>query len=182
MNCPTCNNQAEPGTRFCGICGTDLFSGEGVAGPQQPMVGFGDAIARGFSHYFKFSGRATRAEYWFWVLFASLVQAIPLIGGFIGLFCLIPSLSVTSRRLHDIGKTGWWQLCFMLVWVTWGTAIVFFIIAVFGGESMDLLFALAAAAFIAAIAATAWMVVWLARQGDTGPNEYGSDPRITRRS
>jgi len=65
----------------------------------------------------------------------------------------------------------------MLVWVTWGTAIVFLIIAAFGEESMDLLFALSAAAFIAAIAATAWMIVWLARQGDTGSNKYGPDPR-----
>ena len=182
MNCPTCSNEVESGAQFCGICGTNLSSGEVADGPQQPMVGFGEAISRGFNNYFKFSGRATRAEYWFWVLFTSLVQAIPLIGGLIGLACLIPSLAVTSRRLHDIGKTGWWQLCFLLVWVTWGAAIVSLIIAAFVGDGMGSLFALSAIAFIAAIAATAWMIVWLARQGDTGSNKYGPDPRTTPRS
>ncbi len=92
------------------------------------------------------------------------------------------SLAVTSRRLHDIGKSGWWQLCFMLVWVTWGTAIVRLFIAVFGGEGKGSLIALSAVAFIAAIAATAWMIGWLARQGDTGSNRHGPDPRTTRRS
>ncbi len=70
----------------------------------------------------------------------------------------------------------------MLVWVTWGTAIVCLFIAAFGGEGNGSLFALSAAAFIAAIAATAWMIGWLARQGDTGSNRHGPDPRTTRRS
>ena len=70
----------------------------------------------------------------------------------------------------------------MLVWVTWGTAIVCLIIVAFGGEGMGLLFTFSAVAFIAAIAATAWMIIWLARQGDTGSNKYGPDPRITPRS
>ena len=181
MKCPTCSTENKLDAQFCGICGTTLSSGEVATGPQQPMVGFGEAISRGFSNFFVFSGRATRAEYWFWVLFTSLVQAIPLIGGLISLFCLIPSLAVTSRRLHDIGKTGWWQLCFMLVWVTWVTAIVCLIIAAFGGDGMGSLFALSAVAFITAITATVWMIVWLARQGEACSNKYGPDPRTTPR-
>ena len=70
----------------------------------------------------------------------------------------------------------------MLVWVTWGTAIVCLFIAAFGGEGKGSLFALSAVAFIAAIVATAWMIVWLARQGNTGSNKYGPDPRTTSRS
>ncbi len=57
MNCPTCNNENEPGAQFCGTCGTNLSSGEVADGPQQPMAGFGEAIRRGFSDYFKFTGR-----------------------------------------------------------------------------------------------------------------------------
>ncbi|MFP6566191.1 MAG: DUF805 domain-containing protein, partial [Dehalococcoidia bacterium] len=96
------------------------------------MVGFGEAISRGFSNYFTFTGRARRSEYWFWVLFTSLVQVIPLIGGLIGLAALIPSLAVTSRRLHDIGKSGWYQLLFFVASAVAWTGFVLFLVLGFG--------------------------------------------------
>lgn len=46
------------------------------------MVGFGEAIKRAFAGYATFSGRSTRAEYWWWLLFVSLVTAIPYVGVF----------------------------------------------------------------------------------------------------
>ena len=110
MNCPTCNNQAEPGTQFCGICGTNLPSEKVATGPEQPKVGFGEAISRGFTNYFNFSGRATMAEYWWWILFTSLVGLIPIVSLFAAFIFFIPNISLTTRRLHDIGKDGWWQL------------------------------------------------------------------------
>lgn len=77
--------------------------------------------------YATFSGRAQRSEYWYFFLFYLLgfvalliidasigtysedVQIGLLSGGF-SLGLLIPSIAVTSRRLHDTGKSGWWQL------------------------------------------------------------------------
>lgn len=80
-----------------------------------------------------FSGRADRREYWYFVLGEIIVSiAIPVAGGILaailgcisdslsagittimvialGIFCLyviVPGLSVTVRRLHDIGKSG----------------------------------------------------------------------------
>jgi uncharacterized membrane protein YhaH (DUF805 family) len=44
------------------------------------MVGFGEAIKRGFAGWLTWSGRATRAEYWWWTLFAALLTLIPYIG------------------------------------------------------------------------------------------------------
>ena len=44
------------------------------------MVGFGEAIKRGFAGWSTWSGRATRAEYWWWALFAALLLLIPWIG------------------------------------------------------------------------------------------------------
>ena len=186
MKCPQCGYDNPEDAQFCGGCGVSLSistsSGIGIGTAELPMVSFPQAINLGFKNYFKFSGRATRAEYWWWILFNFLVGLIPIVNWVSWIIFLIPNISLTTRRLHDIGKTGWWQLCFMLVWVTWGTAIVCLIIAAFGGDGMGSLFALSAVAFIAAIAATAWMIVWLARQGDIGSNNQGPDPRTTPRS
>jgi uncharacterized membrane protein YhaH (DUF805 family) len=81
--------------------------------------------------YAVFGGRARRMEYWMFVLFNVIfsiatfcidmvVGAASGLGGFGILFCLyslgifIPSISVAVRRLHDIGKSGWWLLiCFV---------------------------------------------------------------------
>jgi uncharacterized membrane protein YhaH (DUF805 family) len=76
-------------------------------------------------NYFGFSGRARRKEYWMFTLFniifsivAVILDVILGIGlegagyGFIyilyTLAVLFPSFAVTWRRLHDIGKSGWW--------------------------------------------------------------------------
>ncbi|WP_374266280.1 DUF805 domain-containing protein [Zoogloea sp.] len=74
--------------------------------------------------YVEFGGRAQRKEYWMFQLFNLLAMiAMRLLGelfggesggeGLSGLYSLavfLPSLGVTVRRLHDIGKSGWWVL------------------------------------------------------------------------
>ena len=85
MNCPTCGNETESGAQFCGICGTDLTSGEVAAGSEQPMVSFGESISRVFSNYFNFSGRATRAENWWWVPEGSMTSTNLVGGSYCGL-------------------------------------------------------------------------------------------------
>jgi len=62
MKCQTCGNDNPEDAKFCGGCGTNLISGEVSVGAELPMVGFGEAISRGFRNYATFSGRATRAE------------------------------------------------------------------------------------------------------------------------
>ena len=77
--------------------------------PQQPKsMGFGEAIKVCFSKFADFNGRARRSEFWWFQLFAYLVSSITC--GIAGLVLLIPLLAVTSRRLHDTGHSGWWQL------------------------------------------------------------------------
>ena len=106
MKCTACGNDNTENAQFCAGCGASLSSGRVTARPGLPTVGFGEAISRGFTSYFTFSGRASRPEYWRWVLFTFLVSIIPLSI----LVTFIPSLAVTSRRLHDKGKSGWWQI------------------------------------------------------------------------
>ena len=77
--------------------------------------------------YAVFSGRAQRAEYWYFVLFYLLISialavidgitgsfdaeaGMGLLGGIFVLAMLIPSLAVSVRRLHDTDRSGWWLL------------------------------------------------------------------------
>lgn len=94
---------------------------------QLPMVSFGGAVSKAFSNYANFSGRARRSEFWWFYLFNILasIAAILLdnalgitfdmsvqgpISLLVGLFLLLPNLGLAIRRLHDVGKSGWWWL------------------------------------------------------------------------
>ncbi|MEK7511677.1 MAG: DUF805 domain-containing protein [Patescibacteria group bacterium] len=69
--------------------------------------------------YAVFKGRATRSEYWFFVLFNFIISIVlgivaaligdnfNIIGMLYGLAVLIPGIAVSVRRLHDVGKSGW---------------------------------------------------------------------------
>ena len=83
-------------------------------------MGFIESINSGFARYVDFSARSSRSEYWFWTLFVILGEIVlSILAGILGtlvsilLFVFvigvfIPSLAVSIRRLHDVGKSGWW--------------------------------------------------------------------------
>ncbi|MHB1199864.1 MAG: DUF805 domain-containing protein [Polaromonas sp.] len=78
-------------------------------------MNFGQAISSCLRNYGTFSGRASRAEFWWFFLFQLLLSVAASIlserfGSLVNLALLLPALAVGSRRLHDIGRTGWWQL------------------------------------------------------------------------
>lgn len=65
--------------------------------------------------YAVFEGRATRSEFWYFVLFNILISSgIGFVSGILAIIYVlavfIPGLSLTVRRLHDSGKSGWWIL------------------------------------------------------------------------
>lgn len=102
-------------------------------------MGFGESVARCLRRFATFSGRASRAEYWWFSLFVSLVSlAASLVGSALGagessgsfaviayLVLLLPSLAAGVRRLHDIDRSGWWLLI-GLVPVVGPIALVYF--------------------------------------------------------
>lgn len=101
--------------------------------------------------YAVFEGRASRKEYWMFVLFNIIISLaisslfglmkVPALACIYSLAILVPSIAVTVRRLHDIGKAGTWYF------------IVF--VPIIGGI---------------------WLIVLLATAGTTGSNQYGDDP------
>lgn len=89
---------------------------------------FSESIQTCMSKYATFSGRASRSEYWWFYLFALLLtwgadivgavtlqDDIGVLGLIVSLALMIPSIAVGSRRLHDIGRTGWWQLLVLTI-------------------------------------------------------------------
>ncbi len=109
-----------------------LAAGPAELAPDAPIVppalspeGWVDlfvaAVRTCFSRYATFTGRAPRAEYWFFVLFCVLVSLVIAIfegtvsegasnylSVFFSLGVFLPSLAVQVRRLHDTDRSGWW--------------------------------------------------------------------------
>lgn len=93
--------------------------------------------------YAVFSGRAQRAEYWYFALFNFVIifvlmlldtilgtggeMGAGLFGGLYSLAVLIPSLAVGVRRLHDTDRTGWWLLIGLVPIIGFVILIVFFV-------------------------------------------------------
>lgn len=120
---------------------------------------FQETIKKCFSDYVTFSGRAPRAEFWWFMLFiflgnmaAGLLdgilfgragggQQISILGALFGLAVFLPSIAVGVRRLHDLDKSGWWYLLVLIPLI--GTLILIF---------------------------------FYVQRGTEGPNQYGPDP------
>lgn len=83
---------------------------------------FKAAVAICLKKYTHFKGRASRSEFWWFYLFTVIVMTVAslisrAIGdpndilGTLAMFALLPpSVAAGCRRLHDVGRSGWWQL------------------------------------------------------------------------
>ena len=85
-----------------------------------------------FVNWKNFSGRACRSEFWYFCLSVFLIAfLLAFVEAVLGIFneeigygplsllfqiiVIIPSISVTSRRLQDRGISGWWQLSYLII-------------------------------------------------------------------
>ena len=124
------------------------------------MMGFSDAVQNVvMNNYANWDGRASRSEYWWFVLFGALVGFVTgTIDGFlfgweysdptwistlVSLALLLPNFCVSVRRLHDLGKSGWWNL------------LVFTIIGIIP------------------------LLIFMVMEGEEHPNQYGEVPTNT---
>ncbi|NYE38268.1 uncharacterized membrane protein YhaH (DUF805 family) [Nocardioides cavernae] len=136
-------------------------------------MGFTTAVRTCLSKYVTFSGRARRSEFWYFALFTFLVGIVSsaldhalgtdefnegngVVGTVTGLALLLPSLAAAARRLHDIGRSGWWQ------------ALVY--------ASLPLLFLAPAVGLILFLVSVVLLIVWFCT--DSRPdNQYGPNPK-----
>lgn len=122
------------------------FAGQGFAPMQSytppparpPFQYFTDAITK---NYANFSGRARRAEYWWFTLFNLLgAVVIAVVAAFIAealiavaviwiLATFLPALALTVRRLHDTNKSGWFYL---IAFIPFGSIVIFIFMCIDG--------------------------------------------------
>src|SRR5438067_1068007 len=145
-----------------------------------------DWALRPLQKYADFSGRAPRAEYW-WFYLAYILSAVVLqvlvrispIFGLLGLAYLalfIPMLAVSVRRLHDTDRSGWWLLAPAVPYLI---GAVLFIPAMMGAPSaMGMAAGLGIAGLFLGIGAILAIVVlvFMCLRGTPGPNRIGGDP------
>ena len=77
-------------------------------------MNFEQSIKSGFGNYANFS---SRSEFWWFTLFITLLKLLVVAPGILkiiglaaSLIVLVPSVSIGVRRLHDVGRSGWWLL------------------------------------------------------------------------
>jgi len=114
MFCRKCGSHVHDTAQFCPNCGAAQTQNLPVK-----AIGFLEAVKMFFARYTDFRGRSRRSEYWWVCLFNTIV------GGIIGailpdfawiwsLVILVPTLALCVRRLHDVGKSGWFYLWVLL--------------------------------------------------------------------
>ena len=120
---------------------------------------FPTSVRTCLSAYVDFTGRARRSEFWWFVLFTVIVGLVAstldavigtdydggsggLLSTLTSLGLFLPSIAVGARRLHDIARSGWWQLIGIIPIIGW---II--------------------------------VIVWFARDGEPGANQYGTNPQ-----
>ena len=137
------------------------------------------------SKYIDFNGRSSRTEFWWFQLFVVLVQIpfgivlntldtdsvrydiVNVLSYILAGALFLPNLSVTSRRLHDVNKSGWLQM------IPWALGVTYYVVStIVGDENIFALLTILGAAVSALI-----LLFWLVRKSDDTSNAYG-DPVV----
>jgi len=126
-----------------------------------------------FKKFFVISGRARRREFWIFCLINVVLSIIPVIGWFVGIATCIPSFTVGIRRLHDINRSGKWYLLMLIPLV----GLIIMIAGIFSAAEHGALFIFLILIFIATLAPAILLLVWAAKEGTHGSNDYGPDPK-----
>ena len=77
-------------------------------------MGILEAITSFFTNYTNFHGRSRRSAFWWVELVSFIIGWIPVVNIIFGIAIIIPSIAIAVRRLHDIGKSGWWLLLILV--------------------------------------------------------------------
>jgi uncharacterized membrane protein YhaH (DUF805 family) len=111
-----------------------------------------DYFFNAYKRYADFNGRARRKEYWMFYLFYMITLIIlSFIDGFLGaystesgmgllsgiflLVSIVPYIALTTRRLHDTNRSGWWQLIILIPIIGPIVLLVFLVLKATEGEN-----------------------------------------------
>jgi uncharacterized membrane protein YhaH (DUF805 family) len=143
--------------------------------------------------YAEFSGRAPRAEYWWYVLglivaaiVISIIEGIAgvntMVAGIYGpltvllwIGTLVPSIAVAVRRLHDTNRPGWWLLAYFIPYAI-GFAMMGPAILNPGNGGAMASFGLGMIFFLIGFIMAIVILVFTIQEGTKGTNKYGDDP------
>lgn len=95
-------------------------------------VSFTQSISLFYNNFANFSGRSSRSAYWWWILASSIIafsigyceaftgaydydNEFGVISSLFYLINIVPGIALVTRRLHDVGKSGWWYLILFTV-------------------------------------------------------------------
>lgn len=124
MFCQKCGQENSDSVKFCGSCGANIAAlntstpaTTSPASASSEQMTFSRSISTCMGKYVDFNGRAARPEYWWFSLFyilltwfADIADPSQVASTIVSLALLLPSFSAATRRLHDTGRSGWWQL------------------------------------------------------------------------
>ena len=118
------------------VNGRGMMEGSEVTGRPANMMPFMDAMKSGVSNSFSLSGRSSRSEFWWFVLGSNLafILCTILAGAIHEIFLILPlllipaNITLSVRRLHDVGKSGWMFLLMVIPLVNLILIILWFIV------------------------------------------------------
>jgi uncharacterized membrane protein YhaH (DUF805 family) len=109
----------------------------GLTYGEVAAMSFSDAVKTCFSKYVTFTGRASRPEFWFFTLFIIILDIVvtlidlaigsQILSLIVGLGLLLPSITVTVRRLHDTDRSGAWWFIGLVPIIGWIVLLVFLV-------------------------------------------------------
>jgi uncharacterized membrane protein YhaH (DUF805 family) len=140
------------------------------------------------NHYVDFDGRVGRPQFWYFMLVQFVVGiAVGTIAGIVhlpglsslyGLALFAPSLGMTARRFHDVGKPTSWVLILAIPLIL---ELVLGFLALLSLFYLPLVFLFAGLAYIVSLLSLAAVIVviyFCVQPGDAGPNQYGVTPPV----
>ena len=74
------------------------------------------AVKDAFSRFNDFTGVSTRSQFWYYILTTAIASAVVNLAfgkngqNALTLITLLPTIAVSIRRMHDVGKSGWFIL------------------------------------------------------------------------
>ena len=153
-------------------------------------MGFGDAVSSCFLNFANFQGRARRSEFWYSMLFFTILNIVyslierSLLGGMsfltgaIRLPVIIASLSVTVRRLHDTSKSGYWVMAPIVSFVM----IFLGLLAGLSQNANDVAETLVVLGVLFGICSSILLIIFFCIDSVPGTNQYGFDPKGAERT